>query len=120
MHKSTTKCNETLGKWCKNKHGASKIMDTLETYHSSPAIVMVTVAGEGHEVAAATVPSSAVGARLTDTTMGVVWNETGARLGAYVQVQLVGSALGESFRLQEAADVGLTVRYLGQVRRESY
>jgi hypothetical protein len=26
------KCNETVGKWCKNKHGASKIMDTLETY----------------------------------------------------------------------------------------
>jgi hypothetical protein len=26
------KCNETLSKWCKNKHGASKIMDTLETY----------------------------------------------------------------------------------------
>jgi hypothetical protein len=34
MHKSATKCNETLGKWCKNKHGASKIMDTLETYQS--------------------------------------------------------------------------------------
>jgi hypothetical protein len=32
MHKSATKCNKTLGKWCKNKHGASKIMDTLETY----------------------------------------------------------------------------------------
>jgi hypothetical protein len=27
------KCNETIGKWCKNKHGASKIIDTLETYH---------------------------------------------------------------------------------------
>jgi hypothetical protein len=33
MHKNTTKCNETLSKWCKNRHGASKIMDTLETYH---------------------------------------------------------------------------------------
>jgi hypothetical protein len=33
MHKSATKCNETLSKWCKNKHGASKIMDTFETYH---------------------------------------------------------------------------------------
>jgi hypothetical protein len=32
MHKSATKCNKTLGKWCKNKHGASKIIDTLETY----------------------------------------------------------------------------------------
>jgi hypothetical protein len=26
------KCNKILGKWCKNKHGASKIIDTLETY----------------------------------------------------------------------------------------
>jgi hypothetical protein len=34
MHKSATKCNETLGKWCKNKHGASKIIDKLETYQS--------------------------------------------------------------------------------------
>jgi hypothetical protein len=33
MHKSATKCNEKVGKWCKNKHGASKIIDTLETYH---------------------------------------------------------------------------------------
>jgi hypothetical protein len=32
MHKSATKCNETIGKWCKNKHEASKIIDTLETY----------------------------------------------------------------------------------------
>jgi hypothetical protein len=29
------KCNETLSKWCKNKHGASKIIDTLETYQGS-------------------------------------------------------------------------------------
>jgi hypothetical protein len=35
MHKSTTKCNETIGKWCKNKHGASKIIDTFETYQIS-------------------------------------------------------------------------------------
>jgi hypothetical protein len=33
MHKNATKCNETLSKWCKNKHGASKIIDTFETYH---------------------------------------------------------------------------------------
>jgi hypothetical protein len=33
MHKSATKCNETICKWCKNKHGASKIIDTFETYH---------------------------------------------------------------------------------------
>jgi hypothetical protein len=34
MQKSATKCNETVGKWCKNKHGASKIIDTLDTYQS--------------------------------------------------------------------------------------
>jgi hypothetical protein len=33
MHKSATKCNETLSKWFKNKHRASKIIDTFETYH---------------------------------------------------------------------------------------
>jgi hypothetical protein len=32
MHKSATKCNKTIGKWCKNKHRASKIIDMLETY----------------------------------------------------------------------------------------
>jgi hypothetical protein len=37
MHKSATKCNKTVGKWCKNKHGASKIIDTLETYQASSA-----------------------------------------------------------------------------------
>jgi hypothetical protein len=34
MHKNATKCNETLSKWCKNKHGASKIIDTFETYQA--------------------------------------------------------------------------------------
>jgi hypothetical protein len=34
MHKSATKCNETLSKWCKNKHGASKIIDTFWTYQN--------------------------------------------------------------------------------------
>jgi hypothetical protein len=29
------KCNETQGKWSKNKHGASKIIDTFETYQPS-------------------------------------------------------------------------------------
>jgi hypothetical protein len=33
MYKNATKCNETLSKWCKNKYGASKIIDTFETYH---------------------------------------------------------------------------------------
>jgi hypothetical protein len=32
MHKNATKCNKTLSKWCINKHGASKIIDTFETY----------------------------------------------------------------------------------------
>jgi hypothetical protein len=35
MHKNATKCNETIGKWCKNKLGASKIIDTFETYQRS-------------------------------------------------------------------------------------
>jgi hypothetical protein len=43
MHKSATKCNETIGKWCKNKHGASKIIDMFETYQYTPQLqVLVT------------------------------------------------------------------------------
>jgi hypothetical protein len=38
MHKSAMKYNEIVGKWCKNKHGASKIIDTLETYHRAPPL----------------------------------------------------------------------------------
>jgi hypothetical protein len=38
MHKNATKCNGTLSKWCKNKHGASKIIDTFETYHKPPLL----------------------------------------------------------------------------------
>jgi hypothetical protein len=34
MHKNATKCNKTQSKWCVNKHGASKIIDTFETYHT--------------------------------------------------------------------------------------
>jgi hypothetical protein len=40
MYKNATKCNETLNKWCKNKHGASKIMDTLETYHLTKFVII--------------------------------------------------------------------------------
>jgi hypothetical protein len=36
MHKNATKCNETLSKWCENKDGASKIIDTFETYQPPP------------------------------------------------------------------------------------
>jgi hypothetical protein len=38
MHKNVTKCNETLSKWCKNKHGASKIIDTFETYQGPDSV----------------------------------------------------------------------------------
>jgi hypothetical protein len=47
MHKNTTKCNETLSKWCKNKHGASKIIDTLETYQvQRPSCELWLLTGE--------------------------------------------------------------------------
>jgi hypothetical protein len=40
MYKNATECNETIGKWCKNKHGASKIIDTFETYQHASSILM--------------------------------------------------------------------------------
>jgi hypothetical protein len=36
MYKNTTKCNKTQSKCCKNKHGASKFIDTFETYQHAP------------------------------------------------------------------------------------
>jgi hypothetical protein len=47
MLKNATKCNKTLNKWCKNKHGASKIMDTFETYQSA-AYAAVNRGGRRH------------------------------------------------------------------------
>jgi hypothetical protein len=35
MHKNTTKCIKTQSKWCINKHGASKIIDTFKTYQGA-------------------------------------------------------------------------------------
>jgi hypothetical protein len=32
MHKTATKCNKIQSKWCINKNGASKIIDTFETH----------------------------------------------------------------------------------------
>jgi hypothetical protein len=47
MHKNAMKCNKTLSKWCKNKHGASKIIDTLETYQAS---CLSTIAASANHV----------------------------------------------------------------------
>jgi hypothetical protein len=41
------KCNKTQNKWCINKHGASKIIDTFETYQSTVRIVCVGTLLEG-------------------------------------------------------------------------
>jgi hypothetical protein len=51
MHKNATKCNETLSKWCKNKHGdgASKIIDTLEIYQSAGQLLGFLVSARGIE-----------------------------------------------------------------------
>jgi hypothetical protein len=47
MHKNTTKCNKTLSKWCKNKDGASKIIDTFETYQQEAAKAVVYLSSLG-------------------------------------------------------------------------
>jgi hypothetical protein len=43
MHKNATKCNKTQSKLCINKHGASKIIDMFETYHSSCSVALAIV-----------------------------------------------------------------------------
>jgi hypothetical protein len=42
-HKNATKCNETQGKWCKNKHKASKIIDTFETYQEKTTFLSLRI-----------------------------------------------------------------------------
>jgi hypothetical protein len=51
MHKNAMKCNETLSKWCKNKHGASKIIDMLETYQASCLSTVATSANHVRRLA---------------------------------------------------------------------
>jgi hypothetical protein len=51
MHKNATKCNKILSKWCKNKHGASKIIDTFETYQVLSENVPSPVQGQSLEIA---------------------------------------------------------------------
>jgi hypothetical protein len=38
------KCNKTQSKWCINKHGASKIIDTFETYQGADTVMPSGVA----------------------------------------------------------------------------
>jgi hypothetical protein len=74
MHKNATKCNETLSKWCKNKHGASKIMNTLETYHFSSIRVGVCQGsgpGRSLDVEAAASESDVVVAQWGGSVAGV-------------------------------------------------
>jgi hypothetical protein len=41
MLKTPRRVNKTQSKWCINKHGASKIIDTFETYQCSPEDPMI-------------------------------------------------------------------------------
>jgi hypothetical protein len=45
MHKNAMMCKKTQRKWCINKHGASKIIDTFETYQC--AHYQLHIMGEG-------------------------------------------------------------------------
>jgi hypothetical protein len=38
MHKNAMKCKKTQSKWCINKHGASKIIDTFEMYQAPESL----------------------------------------------------------------------------------
>jgi hypothetical protein len=53
MHKNATKCNKTQSKWCINKHGASKIIDTFETYQGTKPKAAHDVEAAAHDVEAA-------------------------------------------------------------------
>jgi hypothetical protein len=61
MHKNATKCNETLSKWYKNKHGASKIIDTFETYQMARNMKVCTITTTSDVVSNASNPLSLIG-----------------------------------------------------------
>jgi hypothetical protein len=90
MHKSATKCNETLGKWCKNKHGASKIMDTLETYHRLLLLHVRHSRGTDGE------PARAEGARRVDGCRGLGQARAALGEGKLYRWELAAGATGRS------------------------
>jgi hypothetical protein len=106
MHKSATKCNETLGKWCKNKHGASKIMDTLETYHWPAAHAAVNRPSRGRYASAQpgsrTAGPAGDGGRLAQPGLGCAGpagerSEAGAGGNRPSQVELSPGPAGWSY-----------------------
>jgi hypothetical protein len=59
MHKNAMKCNKTQSKWCINKHGASKIIDTFEMYQLSPTgSINLSFITEGRLAVVLIIPSS--------------------------------------------------------------
>jgi hypothetical protein len=73
MHKNATKCNKTQRKWCKNKHGASKIIDTFEMYHYATSAAG-SMAVEGAEESAAALGGGVEepGAEVEEATEGMI------------------------------------------------
>jgi hypothetical protein len=75
MHKNATKCNKTQSKWCINKHGTSKIIDTFETYQQA-----VKILGGSEETAMQSLQLHLTGAtrewlsKLERETIGI-WDE---------------------------------------------
>jgi hypothetical protein len=77
MHKSATKCNETIGKWCKNKYGASKIIDTFETYHDPHDICTLSLLYQ--------FPNCNL---FTQHVLFILWRDTASELWTPVQFPL--------------------------------
>jgi hypothetical protein len=63
MHKNATKCNKTQSKWCINKHGSLKIIDTFETYQGVNNVVTKNVEQSPHKHGADFLKSFLLGRR---------------------------------------------------------
>jgi hypothetical protein len=84
LHKNATKCNETQGKWCKKKHGASKIIDTFETYHGPP---------EGEVIARGLIEPEAAAPRAARVFLFLLPGGRPRRRGGEEVVATVGTSL---------------------------
>jgi hypothetical protein len=76
MYKNATKCNETFGKWCKNKHGASKIIDTFETYQQAISKRRRSISPQGSTQSKVTSLSQQSSAQKQQATISIAITKT--------------------------------------------
>jgi hypothetical protein len=85
MHKNATKCNKTQSKWCINKHGASKIIDSLRRIRGQGTSIVAMLAATSVEPSVAVSLPPVTGAQVLRAelaSVGEVFSSTAAVIAA--------------------------------------